>query len=1116
MKKLTISLFLWVFSLVAYSQQSISADELPASIFGDFNNSAGNWAMDINKGFVIESRYLPFGYFKEITKDGDVFTFSVKAVNKSAEDYQFKLRTAGTDTVMIAVKQTDWQFMPYTHIPLSDIKYPDKEELLKDLKGKWYSTDGSDKLYVEFFDDYCMLEASKYVYSKAIIHGNTRQLNLSGEEFGLYFHLIESGKYPEYTRIQILGKKGWVNLKRSPELPNAPGILISDVPENLKKTMYATTAEDFTVKLLPGYQLQYNDEVIDLDRLNKHRNRYILNFTYKGRRLEYAVEEVNENYSRLYLPGNTFIYLKHDMHLPDGLVVENEFAGEWFACNGSKAQIRIEGNNIMPRKVKIAKGAFDKVLFDGRHYKFTKGNKTLAYLKKVNERYIEVSGSPEGKFIQYKNDNSLADAATVELPQELRENWINKENGQWLFGLMDRKVLYKNDVWNYREVSYNNGKYFVIAEKTDTVCYKNEAGKEVCRLFPKEAEFALRPVGANTLLASQDGGSEITCVNSQGLASYQPTFRIPEDTKAGYAVVKGFVRNLPDNQKNTRFEIIVNDLFYGDQVKYSRKPDQEGAFIIQVPLVTPQEVYMKYTGRLSTQFLIPGDTLLVYIDGSNTKNLSTCLYMGNVAEINRDWQHFSNDEYSAFNRSLNGKDRSNLALEPEEYKKARKELLSEESQFYSHKLASDNYSPGFKELIDTDVKVSYYEDLLRYCWLRKSYLEKPVLTEHPTYFSFLDSLNVTDKKNWVSGDFSWYAAGVTGYVNRKIGNNVNVVTDSLFWVEVLKADKEITETEKKNIHSLVWFTGDKKEKELMNFRTEVMNRNRDGIRAEIQKKKLQKVDSKEMIKILKEVDKTLSSETLAALYNFERRNEERGKVLSNVLQRNSALHMEIAEKAALDLRLQALDAIPYKEFFSGLVISSGFHQKLESNNPEGLEKSWHSVVAYNGMEGEVKNHLAIAYEKTLALYNKPLPEFAELNNLAEGSADEFLKELALKHQGKVLYIDFWAPWCGPCRSEFEHAPAMKEATKNKDVVYVYICGSGGKPEWENCIKKFNLEGDHYYLSGDTYSDLQGKFEITGIPRYMIMNRNGQMINTKASRPGNLPATLAELEKHLAE
>src|SRR5690606_25437814 len=129
-----------------------------------------------------------------------------------------------------------------------------------------------------------------------------------------------------------------------------------------------------------------------------------------------------------------------------------------------------------------------------------------------------------------------------------------------------------------------------------------------------------------------------------------------------------------------------------------------------------------------------------------------------------------------------------------------------------------------------------------------------------------------------------------------------------------------------------------------------------------------------------------------------------------------------------------------------------------------------------------------------------------LNNVQEGSAEEFLKNLALKHPGKVLYIDFWAPWCGPCRGEFEHAPAMKEATKDKEVVYVYICGSGGKPAWENCIKKYNLEGDHYYVAESTYSDLQGKYEITGIPRYMIMNKKGQMINQRASRPSNLSKT----------
>ena len=39
------------------------------------------------------------------------------------------------------------------------------------------------------------------------------------------------------------------------------------------------------------------------------------------------------------------------------------------------------------------------------------------------------------------------------------------------------------------------------------------------------------------------------------------------------------------------------------------------------------------------------------------------------------------------------------------------------------------------------------------------------------------------------------------------------------------------------------------------------------------------------------------------------------------------------------------------------------------------------------------------------------------------------------HKGKVIYIDVWGSWCGPCREEMKHASAIKESLKGKDVVF---------------------------------------------------------------------------------
>ena len=93
---------------------------------------------------------------------------------------------------------------------------------------------------------------------------------------------------------------------------------------------------------------------------------------------------------------------------------------------------------------------------------------------------------------------------------------------------------------------------------------------------------------------------------------------------------------------------------------------------------------------------------------------------------------------------------------------------------------------------------------------------------------------------------------------------------------------------------------------------------------------------------------------------------------------------------------------------------------------------------------------------------------------------------------------------------------MKTAAKDKNVAYVYLCGSGEKKAWENLIKQYNVEGDHYYVAPGTYEEILAKFDITGIPRYMLMNTKGQIVTKNAPRPSQVPLLLAEFDKHLSK
>lgn len=117
----------------------------------------------------------------------------------------------------------------------------------------------------------------------------------------------------------------------------------------------------------------------------------------------------------------------------------------------------------------------------------------------------------------------------------------------------------------------------------------------------------------------------------------------------------------------------------------------------------------------------------------------------------------------------------------------------------------------------------------------------------------------------------------------------------------------------------------------------------------------------------------------------------------------------------------------------------------------------------------------------------------------EESSGNILAELRAKHKGKVIYIDVWATWCGPCLTEFSYLKELK-ANKLKDVVYVYLCGQSTKKTFDLMVKKYELIGENYFLDKDQYSRFDKEVNITGFPTYMVITKEGKLVREGINRP----------------
>ena len=111
------------------------------------------------------------------------------------------------------------------------------------------------------------------------------------------------------------------------------------------------------------------------------------------------------------------------------------------------------------------------------------------------------------------------------------------------------------------------------------------------------------------------------------------------------------------------------------------------------------------------------------------------------------------------------------------------------------------------------------------------------------------------------------------------------------------------------------------------------------------------------------------------------------------------------------------------------------------------------------------------------------------------------KEVSLADlAGKYVYIDTWATWCGPCRGELPHLKTLEEKYGKKNIYFVSISCDRDKAAWEKMVKEDKLGGIQLHNGGDnTFMDA---YMITGIPRFILLDKEGKIINAKMTRPSN--------------
>lgn len=224
-------------------------------------------------------------------------------------------------------------------------------------------------------------------------------------------------------------------------------------------------------------------------------------------------------------------------------------------------------------------------------------------------------------------------------------------------------------------------------------------------------------------------------------------------------------------------------------------------------------------------------------------------------------------------------------------------------------------------------------------------------------------------------------------------------------------------------------------------------------------------------------------------------------------------------KEILDLDILHSPYLKYYGFYTDfvrLVTSGWLHGRFE------VEPIWNDILLGKRASRSLNNQMPLTAEERLTVDSIAAPQLRQVfydksrqvedrleavKNKAgytvvevdkEIGADSLLQVVTRPYRGKVVLIDMWNTWCGPCIRAMKSLQPLKEELK--DVVYLYIADeTSPEGKWKLMIP--DIHGIHHRITNQQSAALSTLYEYPGIPTYFIVNREGEISYKVTGFPG---------------
>ena len=119
------------------------------------------------------------------------------------------------------------------------------------------------------------------------------------------------------------------------------------------------------------------------------------------------------------------------------------------------------------------------------------------------------------------------------------------------------------------------------------------------------------------------------------------------------------------------------------------------------------------------------------------------------------------------------------------------------------------------------------------------------------------------------------------------------------------------------------------------------------------------------------------------------------------------------------------------------------------------------------------------------------------NDIVKGMSDgkKIFQKIIEPYKGKIILLDVWGTWCGPCKAQLSHCQEEFERLKDFDIIYLYLANRSNDQGWKNVIKEYKVAGKnvvHYNLPEDQQKAVEEYLGVQGFPTNIIFGRDGTL------------------------